>query len=159
MNRAAAMLVGLMLPVFTTACRPDRSGEPGTGTEAQEPPALERPSAPEPDPGAESATDPASEPAAAEKNTAGPTAAGDGACQGAVACFEAARAAEQAGAREAALQLYERACNADGAQACARLGHMHRLGQGTEADEARGLDYLRRACRLGSPGACDALGH
>ncbi|MGD8858573.1 MAG: hypothetical protein PVI30_01080 [Myxococcales bacterium] len=149
MNRAVSTLAWLTLAVSGAACRSDPSTEPRPGAVVQDTPTSARAPSSESEP----------EPAPEEKNARSPVAAGDEACQGAVACFEAARAAEQAGAREAALLLYERACDADGAQACARLGHMHLLGQGTEVDEARGLDYLRRACRLGSPGACDALGH
>jgi TPR repeat protein len=143
--RGLATILGLTVAVVACACRSD---------DAEQAPAEAARPAP-----AEPADEPAEQEPPPAEPAPGPAVPAGGPCQGADACFDAARTAEQAGAPEAALQLYQRACDADGAQACARLGHMYRLGKGTAADEARGLDYLQRACRLGSPGACDALGH
>jgi uncharacterized protein len=58
---------------------------------------------------------------------------------------------------EAAAMMLERACGADIADACFNRGWMYDRGLGGPQSAKLALEYLRRACRLGSETACNAL--
>jgi hypothetical protein len=58
---------------------------------------------------------------------------------------------------EAAAMMLERACGADIADACFNRGWMYDRGRGGPQSPKLALEYLRRACRLGSQKACDTL--
>jgi TPR repeat protein len=58
---------------------------------------------------------------------------------------------------EAAATMLERACGADIADACFNRGWMYDRGRGGPQSARLALEYLRRACRLGSEKACNTL--
>jgi TPR repeat protein len=72
--------------------------------------------------------------------------------------YQLGRALDVAGRLADARQLYEAAAAADHPAALLALGHMHRVGRGTDPDPARAAALVRRAADLGSPPARTALG-
>ena len=58
-----------------------------------------------------------------------------------------------------AVELYRRACDAGGWMGCSGLSNMYfRGGASLEKNDARGMEFLSRACTLGAQGACLGVG-
>jgi TPR repeat protein len=53
--------------------------------------------------------------------------------------------------------LYERACQAENAQGCSNLGNLLIQGMGVNQDTNRGVELLRKGCKLGNEWGCHEL--
>lgn len=74
------------------------------------------------------------------------------------ACLWVGVSHEHGGDYAEARALYERACEASVADACADLGLLFQRGRGVERDVGRAFRLLQRACDLGSASGCHDLG-
>jgi hypothetical protein len=56
-----------------------------------------------------------------------------------------------------AQRLYEQACEAGSAEGCGAYGDALVLGRGTKVNRPRGVEHLRRGCRMGDAWSCGRL--
>jgi hypothetical protein len=54
-----------------------------------------------------------------------------------------------------AATLFQRACDANNAEACATLGAVYESGEGVTKNKSRALTLYQKACRIGLKKACD----
>jgi hypothetical protein len=53
--------------------------------------------------------------------------------------------------------LYDRACQGGNAQGCSNLGNLLVQGLGVTQDTARGIELLRKGCKMGNEWGCNEL--